>query len=104
MLRALRRDVLLGGVKVRLEPAVAKRWFATVPLLVVLCAAGLLRALRGAPHFASVGYVLGLVFLDYTGLAIRPESAREGCRLWFLPCPFSCLSSRVRAQAAIGRR
>lgn len=45
-----------------LEPAAATRWFAPVPLLAVLCATALLRALLGAPHFAPFGYVLGLAF------------------------------------------
>lgn len=45
-------------------------WFAPVPLLVVFCAAQLLRSLRGEPHAAPFLYVLGLVFLGYTGLAI----------------------------------
>ena len=60
------------------HPAIAERWFswpnmlwfAPVPVLVVLCAAGLLGSLRSNPHFAPFGYVLGLVFLGYTGLAI----------------------------------
>ena len=45
-------------------------WFAPVPLLVVFCAVQLLRSLRGAAHAAPFLYVLGLVFLGYTGLAI----------------------------------
>ncbi|MBN8440625.1 MAG: cytochrome d ubiquinol oxidase subunit II [Thauera sp.] len=45
-------------------------WFAPVPLLVVFCAVQLLRSLRGEPHAAPFIYVLGLVFLGYTGLAI----------------------------------
>lgn len=45
-------------------------WFAPVPLLVLFFTVQLLRSLRGEPHVAPFVYVLGLVFLGYTGLAI----------------------------------
>ena len=64
-------------------------WFAPVPLLVVFCAVQLLRSLRGAPHAAPFFYVLGLVFLGYTGLAISvwPMIIPPDITLWQAAAP-----------------
>ncbi|MBP7657974.1 MAG: cytochrome d ubiquinol oxidase subunit II [Pseudoxanthomonas sp.] len=64
-------------------------WFAPVPLLVVLCAVQLLRSLRGAPHAAPFFYVLGLVFLGYTGLAISvwPMIIPPDITIWAAAAP-----------------
>ncbi len=45
-------------------------WFAPVPLLVLVCAYYLLRALAGQPHAGPFVLTLGLIFLGYSGLGI----------------------------------
>lgn len=60
------------------QESIARRWFtlpntiffSPVPLLVAVFSIGLCRSLKGEPHAAPFLYVLGLVFLGYTGLAI----------------------------------
>ena len=61
-----------------LHPRIAERWFSLpnlfwflpVPVLVVLAAAALLRALARGRHAAPFLLTLGLVFLGYSGLGI----------------------------------
>jgi cytochrome d ubiquinol oxidase subunit II len=60
------------------HPAVAERWFSMpnfiflspVPLLVLVTAFALLRAVQRGAHFTPFWLTLGLVFLGYTGLGI----------------------------------
>lgn len=64
-------------------------WFAPVPILVGLCTLQLLRALQGEPNLAPFLYVLGLVFLGYTGLAISiwPKIIPPDISIWQAAAP-----------------
>lgn len=64
-------------------------WFAPVPVLVILCTIQLLNALRGNPHASPFVYVLGLVFLGYTGLAISlwPMIIPPNISIWQAAAP-----------------
>jgi cytochrome bd ubiquinol oxidase subunit II len=64
-------------------------WFAPVPVLVVLCTIKLLHALRSDPHASPFVYVLGLVFLGYTGLAISlwPMIIPPNISIWQAAAP-----------------
>lgn len=61
-----------------LNPAIAMRWFALpnllfflpVPILVMVCAVGMLRSMKQGHHFLPFLFTLGLVFLGFSGLGI----------------------------------
>ncbi|MCP5255996.1 MAG: cytochrome d ubiquinol oxidase subunit II [Zoogloeaceae bacterium] len=64
-------------------------WFAPVPALVALCTFALLRALKGEPDSGPFIYVLGLIFLGYTGLAISiwPQIIPPDISIWQAAAP-----------------
>jgi cytochrome bd ubiquinol oxidase subunit II len=64
-------------------------WFTPVPVLVALCTIKLLKSLRGDPHASPFVYVLGLVFLGYTGLAISlwPMIIPPNISIWQAAAP-----------------
>jgi len=79
------------------QPRIAERWFslpnlfwfAPVPMLVLLCAVLLLRALRRDTHAQPFLYTLGLVFLGYSGLAISvwPNIVPPSISIWAAAAP-----------------
>jgi cytochrome d ubiquinol oxidase subunit II len=79
------------------QPRIAERWFslpnlfwfAPVPLLVLLCAVLLLRALRRDTHAQPFLFTLGLVFLGYSGLAISvwPNIVPPSVSIWAAAAP-----------------
>ncbi|UBM08284.1 cytochrome d ubiquinol oxidase subunit II [Cupriavidus metallidurans] len=79
------------------QPRIAERWFslpnlfwfAPVPLLVLLCAVLLLRALRRDTHAQPFLFTLGLVFLGYSGLAISvwPNIVPPSISIWAAAAP-----------------
>ena len=64
-------------------------WFAPVPVLVIFFTIQLLKALRANPHASPFVYVLGLVFLGYTGLAISlwPMIIPPNISIWQAAAP-----------------
>ncbi|MGO4304504.1 MULTISPECIES: cytochrome d ubiquinol oxidase subunit II [unclassified Cupriavidus] len=79
------------------HPAIAERWFqlpnliwfSPVPLLVAICMAMLMRALRRDAHVTPFLYALGLVFLGYSGLAISvwPNIVPPHISIWDAAAP-----------------
>ena len=79
------------------QESIARRWFtlpntiffSPVPLLVAVFSLRLWRPLQGEPHAAPFLYVLGLVFLGYTGLAISlwPMVIPPDVTLWEAAAP-----------------
>ena len=79
------------------QESIARRWFtlpntiffSPVPLLVAFFSLRLWRSLQGEPHAAPFLYVLGLVFLGYTGLGISlwPMVIPPDVTLWDAAAP-----------------
>lgn len=79
------------------HPAIAQRWFSLpnlfwflpVPILVVLCAAGIVRSVRRQAHYAPFLLTLGLIFLGFTGLGISlwPMIIPPRLTLWDAAAP-----------------
>ncbi|MFP1737911.1 cytochrome d ubiquinol oxidase subunit II [Lonsdalea quercina] len=77
--------------------AIADRWFvmpnllyfAPVPLLVLACSWGIVRAVKGHAHYAPFLLTLGLVFLGFSGLGISiwPHLIPPAITLWDAAAP-----------------
>lgn len=89
--------VAVSGWTVIGDPAVAHRWFSLpdffffmpVPLLVVLCVAGILRALRKGADRLPFLLTAAILFLGYTGLIISifPHIIPPSLDIWAASSP-----------------
>lgn len=64
-------------------------WFLPVPLLVVVCAVALVRAVRRNAHYSPFIYTLALIFLGYSGLGISlwPNIIPPSVSIWEAAAP-----------------
>ncbi len=79
------------------HPDIARRWFSLpnlywfmpVPVLVVLCAAGILRSVQRGAHYSPFLLTLGLIFLGFSGLGISlwPMIVPPAITLWQAASP-----------------
>lgn len=79
------------------HPDIARRWFSLpnlywfmpVPVLVVLCAAGILRGVQRGAHYSPFLLTLGLIFLGFSGLGISlwPMIVPPAITLWQAASP-----------------
>ncbi|WP_312484016.1 cytochrome d ubiquinol oxidase subunit II [Stutzerimonas nitrititolerans] len=79
------------------HPAIAERWFSMpnlilfmpVPILVLLCAFGLLRAIARYAHYTPFLFTLALIFLGYSGLGISlwPNIIPPDVSIWEAASP-----------------
>lgn len=79
------------------HPEVAERWFSLpnffwlmpVPLLVLLCAVFLIRAVNGPSHYKPFLLTLGLIFLGFLGLGVSvwPNIIPPAIDIWEAAAP-----------------
>lgn len=79
------------------HPAIAERWFSLpnlfffmpVPILVLVCTLGLLRAISRYAHYSPFLLTLALIFLGYSGLGISvwPHIIPPSITLWDAASP-----------------
>ena len=79
------------------HPAIADRWFSMpnlilfmpVPVLVLVCTFGLLRAIARNAHYAPFLFTLALIFLGYSGLGISlwPNIIPPDVSIWDAASP-----------------
>jgi len=79
------------------HPAIAERWFSLpnlfwfmpVPILVLLCAFALMRAINRYAHYSPFVLTLALVFLGYSGLGISlwPNIIPPSVSIWDAAAP-----------------
>ena len=64
-------------------------WFLPVPLLVLLCSWGLIRALKREAHYAPFMLTLALIFLGFSGLGISiwPNIIPPSISIWQAASP-----------------
>ena len=92
--------VIFGGISLwtpYAHEAIADRWFSLpnifwflpVPLLVLACAWGIVRAVRGEAHYAPFLLTLGLIFLGFSGLGISiwPNIIPPSVTIWAAASP-----------------
>lgn len=79
------------------HPAIAQRWFShpnlfwfmPVPVLVILCSWGIMRAIKRQAHYAPFLLTLALVFLGFSGLGISvwPNIIPPSITIWDAASP-----------------
>lgn len=92
--------VIFGGISLwtpYTHEAIADRWFSLpnifwflpVPLLVLACAWGIVRAVRREAHYAPFLLTLGLIFLGFSGLGISiwPNIIPPSVTIWAAASP-----------------